>query len=93
MLEKHKRVERYWGKSPPEKFSYGDIDPRSLAPFRGEHPPLMHEWIRDEAEWSFRPNPDYKVTPRERKHRILNKLRDTFGWDFSKRHYIPIDLD
>jgi glycosyltransferase involved in cell wall biosynthesis len=91
MLEKMRRIERYWSKEPPSAFSYGDFDPRALGPFEGEHPPVMQDWLANEAEWYFRPNPDYVASRRDRKHRVLTRLRSKFGWDFSKRHYIPVD--
>ncbi len=87
MLEKYDRIYRYWDQEPPKTFNYGNVDPKALGPFTGKHPRVMKEWLETEAEWNFELNPAHKLTRRERKHRVLTKLYNWFGWDFSKRHY------
>lgn len=90
MAEKTKRIAQYWDSVAPPKFDYGNIDAKILKPFSGTHPAVMAEWIRTEAEQEFRPNPDYQLSRREKKHRISRKLEDLFGWDLSKKHYLPV---
>jgi len=69
------------------RYSYGDIDPRQIGPFTGTHPALMSSWLRTHANTSLVFNPDHRLTARERKHRLLGRLEQRFGWDFSKRHF------
>jgi hypothetical protein len=87
MREKIAQVSKYWGHEPPRFRDYGDIDPQALCPYRGDHPAVMADWLRLEAEHSFVPNPDYGPSQRERRHRWIMRLERAFGWELSKRHY------
>jgi len=88
MNEKSKRVERYWGKSPSEFASYGNVDRQSLTQFVGTHPQLVADWLSNCAETELNINPNYCLTSREKKHRIMMLIsRILGGLDFSKKHY------
>ena len=67
--------------------AYGDIDPQQIGPFTGDHPAVMKSWLETHASPGFEFNPDHRLTRRERKHRMLARLENRFGWDFSKRHF------
>jgi hypothetical protein len=87
MVEKFRRVYQYWDQAPPSTFDYGNVDARSIGPFKGEHPAVVRQWLEDQANWEFRAKPNYEPTQRERRHHFLTRLRRRFGLDLSKRHY------
>ena len=89
MREKNQRIGRYWGKNHP-LFNGYQIDPRSIFPFTGKHPSLAQNWIDNEAEQNFTPNPNHILTKREIKHRWMMKLERLFNFRFttSKHHKV-----
>jgi glycosyltransferase involved in cell wall biosynthesis len=86
MQQKMNQVSRYWSGNAP-KVDYSKIDPRSLKPFEGHHPPIMAPWLATQAELSFTPSEAHVLTSREKKHRWAMKLEKAFGWDLSHKHY------
>lgn len=88
MNEKQKRVERYCGKKPTEFLGYGDIDPQSIRDFNDTHPAILSNWLQTEAEPVLKLNPNYQLTKRDKKHRLMTKLENLLGSkDFTKKHY------
>ena len=77
---------QYWAKNVFYG-AYGDIDPRQIGSFEGTHPAVMASWLKTHASQGFEFNPDHRLTRREKKHRVLAKLEERFGWDFSKKHF------
>ncbi|MGH7977350.1 MAG: glycosyltransferase, partial [Limisphaerales bacterium] len=71
--------------SPPPE-SYAKIDPATLRLFNGTHPKTMRDWL-PKAEGIFKADPGHKLSPREKKHRIMLKLEKWFGFRFNKKHY------
>jgi len=91
--EKNKQVGQYWGNDNPDEFlTYSNIDSRELRPFTGSHPAIVEKWLKTEAELEFIINPNYKVTSRDKKHRIRFWLDEKLGIDISKKHYIDLKL-
>jgi len=91
--EKIKQVGKYWGDEEPNTFStYGNIDLAEIRPFTGTHPKIVQDWLRTEAELEFEQNPNYKVTLKDKKHRIRFWLDEKLGWDISKKHYKDLKL-
>jgi glycosyltransferase involved in cell wall biosynthesis len=91
--EKIKQVGKYWGDEEPNTFStYGNIDLAEIRPFTGTHPKIVKDWLRTEAELEFEQNPNYKVTLKDKKHRIRFWLDEKLGWDISKKHYFEAKL-
>jgi glycosyltransferase involved in cell wall biosynthesis len=91
--EKIKQVGKYWGNEEPNTFStYGNIDLAEIRPFTGTHPKIVQDWLRTEAELEFEQNPNYKVTLKDKKHRIRFWLDEKLGWDISKKHYFEAKL-
>jgi len=87
--EKIKQVGKYWGDEDPNTFStYGNIDLAEIRPFSGTHPKIVRDWLDTEAEQEFRQNPNYKITLKDKKHRIRFWLDEKLGWDISKKHYV-----
>jgi hypothetical protein len=89
MAEKIRHVAQYWDGVAAPTFDYGNIDSKVLMPFSGSHPKIIEEWLKNEAEHNFSPNQDYRLSRRDKKHRISMQLEKWFGWDLSKRHYLP----
>lgn len=89
MAEKNRRVAQYWDGVAAPSFDYGNIDARILMPFSGSHPDVVQAWLENEAEQIFCPNPAYQLSRRDKKHRISMKLEKWFGWDLSRKHYLP----
>jgi len=91
--EKIKQVGKYWGNEDPNTFStYGNIDLAEIRPFTGSHPKIVQDWLRTEAELEFEQNPNYKVTLKDKKHRVRFWLNEKLGWDISKKHYSEAKL-
>ena len=91
MNEKLKQVGKYWGNSHDNFVGYGDIDLAELRPFKGDHPKIMEEWLRGEAENSFSQNADYVISRRDRRNRIRFWLEGAFRTEISKKHYTALD--
>ncbi|MCC2625720.1 MAG: glycosyltransferase [Burkholderiales bacterium] len=88
MDEKNKKVERYWGKTSQSFNTYGNVDPYSIAKFNGSHPEIVHSWLQNSAEQKLVFNPEYKLTSRDKKHRLMMII----GWflgnpNWTKKHY------
>jgi len=90
MREKNKRVGQYWGHDHP-LFNGYQIDPRALAPFTGSHPAIVQDWLTNEAETGYEPDPGYHPTRRELRHRWMMRLEKAFGLELSKKHYRLVD--
>jgi hypothetical protein len=79
-------VNQYWGREIWPS-AYGRIDPARIAPYTGSHPEIIRGWLEEHGTHGFEYDPHYRITSRERKHRLLRPLEKAFGWDFSKRHF------
>jgi glycosyltransferase involved in cell wall biosynthesis len=86
MNEKTRQVEKYWS-GKPQKVYYGNVDKAILREFSGTHPAVMKEWLDQCAQVYFEVNPDYVLTKKDRRNRVLAHLEKAFCWDFSKKHY------
>lgn len=86
MQQKINQVSKYWAHEPP-KFDYGNIDNQSLKLFTGTHPKIVKNWLNREAQQNFNFNPDYQLSKREKKHRLVKKIEKLFSLDLSKKHY------
>jgi len=50
----------------------------------------MQDWLPKE-KGIFQANPDYKLTSKQKKHRLSLKLEKLFGLDLGKKHYKLIE--
>ncbi len=66
---------------------YGNVDAKALGRFTGSHPAVIRPWLAEHANPALHINPDYQLTPRDKKHRLLSYLEKLTGHDFSKRHF------
>ena len=60
--------------------------PRCLSRSAAHTPRSIQDWL-PAAEGLFQANPNYKLTSRERKHRLMLRLEKWFGVQFRKKHY------
>lgn len=79
-------VSKYWQNRPDTAVDYKQIDPAVLKLFTGLHPQVIQTWL-PKAEGIFRADPNHQLTAREKKHRWLLWLEQTFGLRFNKNHY------
>jgi len=86
MNMRRQKVGPYWGNNSPEDISYLNIDQKIIKQYTGTHPLVMVDWLR-KAKDIFTADPNYKLTRRDRRHRILLKIEKFFSLDLSKKHY------
>jgi hypothetical protein len=82
---KKKSNSKYWTEQI-KAVNYADIDPQVLRPFTGTHPKAVRDWL-PQADGIFQADPNYRLTERERKHRLMLTLERWFGWRYDKKHY------
>ena len=88
MQEKNRQVATYWGHEPHIFEGYSNIDHTTLRKFVGAHPAVVKNWLQVDAEHTFTPSANYKLTRREKKHRFMMIIEKLFGGvDLSKKHY------
>jgi len=79
-------VHKYWDEKPAAKVDYSRIDPAALKSFTGSHPKIVQGWL-PKSDGLFQPDPNHKLTSREKKHRLMLKLERWLGIRFDKKHY------
>lgn len=82
---KSAKVNKYWG-SEPIKVDYRQMDQKIIELFEGTHPKVMNDWLPKE-KGLFKTDPEYKLTSKQKKHRLLKKIESFFGVDLSKKHF------
>jgi hypothetical protein len=87
MQAKLNQVAKYWKDSSPIQINYANFDPLAVEKFAATHPSLMAHWIAHEAENQLVFNPNYQLTPKEKKYRLSKKIEQLTGLDFSKKHF------
>ena len=88
MNRKLANVVKYWSASQ-QLIDYREIDPTIVREFTGSHPATIRHWLPKEAGL-FLPNPDHKLTRREKKYRVMLWLESWFGLELSKKHFDAI---
>lgn len=89
MNSKSKKVNKYWNQ-PPSKIDYSQIDQSIIKEFIGPHPKVIQDWLPKE-KGLFLADSSYKLSAKERKHRIMVKVENIFGCDLSKKHFKIIE--
>lgn len=87
MQEKINQVSKYWDHKPAPFPGYGDIDTAVIRPFKGTHPKIMKDWLKEDAEWDFQQNNDYQLSKRDKKIRLKLKIEERLNVELSKKHY------
>ena len=85
MTLKSKKVKKYWGESH-EKIDYSQIDQSIIKEFQGSHPKIVLDWLPKDSGL-YKVDQSYKLTNKEKKHRMMMKLEKVFGLELSKKHY------
>jgi hypothetical protein len=77
---------KFWDSKPVPATDYSQVDPATLRRFTGTHPKAVQDWL-PRAEGLFRADPNHRLSSREKKHRLMLKLEQWFGFRFNKKHY------
>jgi hypothetical protein len=79
------KVQKYWDKDP-FKIDYSQIDQSIIKKFEGIHPKIVKDWLPKDVGL-YIADSSYKLTQKQKKHRVMIKLENLFGLDLSKKHY------
>jgi hypothetical protein len=79
-------VEKFWNNRPPASMDYAQVDAATLKRFTGAHPRAVQAWL-PQCDGVFQADPNYQLSSREKKHRVMLKLEQWFGFRFNKKHY------
>jgi glycosyltransferase involved in cell wall biosynthesis len=82
---KSSKVQKYWG-GEPVIIEYSQMDQSIIKEFQGSHPEIVKDWLPKE-NGLYKTDPSYKITAKQKKHRIMMKLENFFRLDLSKKHY------
>ena len=82
---KSQKVQKYWNKKP-SKIDYSQIDQSIIKEFKGTHPNIVKNWL-PKGLGLFKANSNFKLSGRQKKHRIMIKLESIFKLELSKKHY------
>jgi hypothetical protein len=82
---KSSKIQKYWGKSQI-KIDYTQIDNAILKCFTGSHPKIILDWLPNESG-QYKVDPSYKLSIKQKKHRIIQRFENFFGLELSKKHY------
>lgn len=82
---KSSKVQKYWGKEH-ENIDYSQIDKTIIREFKDSHPKAIENWL-PKKNGVYMPDPKYKLTLKQKKHRFMIFLENLFGLELSKKHY------
>jgi hypothetical protein len=82
---KSSKIQKYWGGSPI-KIDYSQIDYSIIQEFQGSHPDIIKDWLPKDSGL-YRVDKSYKLTRKQKKHRIMIKLEKIFNLELSKKHF------
>jgi hypothetical protein len=82
---KSKNVQKYWG-NKYSNIDYSKMDSSIMKEFTGTHPKVINNWLKEE-KGLFKTDSNYKLSSKQKKHKLLIKFEKLFGFDFSKKHY------
>ena len=82
---KSNKVQKYWGRDPVN-IDYSQIDQSIIKKFGGTHPKIVKDWLPKDVGL-YIADSSYKLTQKQKKHRVIIKLENLFGLDLSKKHY------
>ena len=82
---KSQKVQMYWGKEHVN-IDYSQFDSIIFKEFKGSHPKVVQSWLPKDMG-IFKTDSDYKISSKQKKHRIMLKIENILGSDFSKKHY------
>lgn len=85
MNSKSIRVNKYWNQEP-NIIDYSQIDQSIIKKFSGTHPSIVKDWL-PKGNKIYEADPLYKLTLKQKKHRLMIKIEKLFGLDLSKKHF------
>jgi len=75
-----------WRGKQTRTIEYRQIDSTILKRFAGTHPAAVRDWLPP-AEGLFQADANYRLTSRDKKHRLMLKFENWSGFRFNKKHY------
>ena len=85
MTLKSSKVQKYWGKAPA-LIDYSQIDQCIIKRFSETHPKIIEQWLPKE-DGVYQADINYKLSSKQKKHRLMIKLEKFFNLELSKKHY------
>ena len=82
---KSEKVQKYWG-GGAKKIDYSKMDQSIIKKFQGTHPKIIQDWLPNDVEL-FQVDPSYKLTKKQKKHRVMIFFEKLFGLELSKKHF------
>jgi hypothetical protein len=82
---KSSKVQKYWGLEPVN-VEYSQMDQSIIKEFQGTHPQIVKDWL-PKVSGLYKADPNYKLTKKQKKHRMMIILENFFSVDLSKKHY------
>jgi hypothetical protein len=82
---KSSKIQKYWGKKP-KSINYSQIDQSIIKEFKYSHPAIMKDWLPKESGL-YQADPSYKLTLKQKKHRLMIIVEKLFNIDLSKKHF------
>jgi hypothetical protein len=82
---KSSKVQKYWGKNKVT-IDYSQIDQSIIKEFHGSHPNIILDWLPKDIGL-YEADSSYLLSSKQKKHKVLIKLENIFGFDFSKKHF------
>ncbi len=78
---KVKKVSKYWNSTATQnKIDYTQADAKTFKLFTGSHPKAIQSWL-PVADALQKSDPNYQLTKKDKRNRLLLKLEDIFGWE------------
>jgi hypothetical protein len=82
---KSEKVQKYWG-GEPVRIDYSQMDQSIIKEFSDTHPKIVQDWLPKE-KGVYQANPNYQLTSKQKKHRLMIKLEKRLNVELSKKHY------
>ena len=82
---KSEKVQKYWG-GEPVRIDYSQMDQSIIKEFSDTHPKIVQDWLPKE-KGVYQANPNYQLTRKQKKHRLMIKLEKLLNVELSKKHY------
>jgi len=82
---KSSKVQKYWG-GDPVIIDYTQMDQSIIKAFKGTHPKIILDWLPQEVG-VYSTHPLYKLTQKQKKHRVMMIIEKLFSVDLSKKHF------
>ena len=82
---KSEKVQKYWG-GEPVRIDYSQMDQSIINEFSDTHPKVVQDWLPKE-KGVYQANPNYQLTSKQKKHRLMIKLEKRLNVELSKKHY------